>query len=65
MIPDTELTVTVRVDTAGARREVEEFRLYALRVIEEIRAAYASLGPAPDVLAGGEPGTGPGFNRRV
>jgi hypothetical protein len=65
MIPDTEFTLTVRVDTESARREVEEFRLYALRVIEELRAAYASLGPAPDVLAGGGPGPGAGPNRRV
>jgi len=61
----TELTITVRVDTDSARREVEDFRLYALRVIEELRAAYASLGPAPDVLAGGAEGGGPGRKRRV
>jgi len=40
----TELTITVNVDTAAARREVDEFRRYALQAVEEIRAAYASLG---------------------
>lgn len=61
----TELTITVRVDTDGARRDVEAFRLYAMRVIEELRAAYANLGPAPDVLAGGAADNIPGPNRRV
>ncbi|HEX9860059.1 MAG TPA: hypothetical protein VGB23_02575 [Nitrospirota bacterium] len=40
----TGLAITVRVDTADARREVEEFRRYALGVIEELRAAYAAAG---------------------
>lgn len=38
----TGLTITVKVDTTEARREVERFRSYALGVIAEIRAAYAA-----------------------
>jgi len=52
MESDRELTITLKVDTDEARREVAEFRLYALRVIEELRAAYASLGPGVEVLPG-------------
>ncbi len=37
-------TVTIKVDTLSARQEVEEFQRYALQVLEEIRAAYASAG---------------------
>ncbi len=40
----TELTITVKVDTSSARQEVSDFQSYALRVLEEIRAAYASAG---------------------
>ncbi len=40
---NTDLTITVKVDTSAARQEVSDFQNYALRVLEEIRAAYASL----------------------
>ncbi|HLB25988.1 MAG TPA: hypothetical protein VJM83_06630 [Nitrospirota bacterium] len=49
------LTLTVRIDTTQARQEVAEFRRYALQALDEIRAAYASLGPvaAPETPDGG------------
>ena len=50
----TDLTITVSVDTSAARQEVAEFRRYALQAIEEIRAAYASLGPQTGGLDGGD-----------
>jgi len=37
----TELKIEVLVDTSSARREVEEFRRYALGVVDEVRAAFA------------------------
>ena len=40
----TDLTITVKVDTAQALREVADFQQYAMQVLDEIRAAYASLG---------------------
>lgn len=50
----TGLTITVRVDTAEARREVDEFRRYAIGVIEELRALYAAVGqPASSGDGGG------------
>ena len=42
----TDLVITVKVDTSQARQEVDDFRNYALRVLDEIRAAYAAAGPA-------------------
>jgi hypothetical protein len=57
MESDRELKIILSVDTAEARREVAEFRLYALRVIDELRAAYASLGPGIETI--------PGVGRRV
>ncbi|MBI5189101.1 MAG: hypothetical protein HZA22_00305 [Nitrospirae bacterium] len=50
------LTITINLDTSAARREVEEFRAYAMGVIAEVRAAYSSLGPAlqPGASASGD-----------
>jgi len=49
----TDLTITVKVDTALARQEVYNFQQYALRVLEEVRAAYAALGTVAP--SGGQP----------
>jgi hypothetical protein len=54
----TDLTITVKVDTAQARQEVEEFRSYAMRVIDEIRAAYAAMGPVTSTGWGQDSGFG-------
>lgn len=40
----TDLSITVKVDTAAARREVESFRQYAMQTLAEIQAAYAAAG---------------------
>ncbi len=58
----TDLTITVNVDTAPARREIADFQLYAMQVLDEIRAAYASA--LPDMQQDGIPGLD-GFRRRA
>lgn len=58
----TDLTITVNVDTAPARREIADFQLYAMQVLEEMRAAYASFGP--EMQQDGTSGSG-GSGRRV
>jgi len=47
----TGLTITVKVDTTSARQDVYEFQRYALQVLEDIRAAYASA--EQDLFPGG------------
>jgi hypothetical protein len=48
-----ELTITIKVDTAQAVRDVAEFQRYALQVMDEIRSAYAALSASAS-LDGGE-----------
>ena len=56
----TDLSITVKVDTVPARREIADFQRYAMQVLEEIRSAYASLSP----IIQQDGMTGPGESRR-
>jgi len=42
-----ELTITVKVDTEAARREIAGLREYALATLQEILERYAAAGLMP------------------